>query len=156
MVIWSSPDDRILRTYINYSIMTHLQLTDQQFKQQFQACTLDPALFTHEAHLRLAWIYIQQYGIEKALENIPTQIINFVDNVGARDKYNHTLTIAAIKTVYHFCLKSTADNFVDFIQEFPRLTHNFKDLIAAHYQVDIFNNELAKREFIEPDLLPYN
>ena len=134
----------------------HFKLTDAEFEQQFQACTLDPALFSHEAHLRLAWIHIQQYGIEKALENVPTQIIRFVDNLGAKDKYNHTLTIAAIKTVYHFTLKSVSNNFKDFIQEFPRLKSNFKGLLAAHYRQDIFMNELAKREYIAPDLLPFD
>lgn len=36
---------------------THHQLNDQQFEEQFQNCTFDPTLFTHEAHLRLAWIH---------------------------------------------------------------------------------------------------
>ena len=135
---------------------SHFQLTDTQFEQQFQARTLDASLFSHEAHLRLAWIHIKKYGIEKALQNIPMQIIHFVDNLGARDKYNHTLTIAAIKTVYHFTLKSTTTTFKDFIQAFPRLTNNFKGLLACHYQFDIFNNELAKEVYIEPDLLPFD
>ena len=137
-------------------MQNHLVLTDEQFEQQFQNGTLNPSLFTHEAHLRLAWIHIQKYGIEKALENVPTQIIHFVDNLGARDKYNHTLTIAAIKAVYHFFLKSKSDNFVDFIKGFPRLKYHFKELLACHYGVDIFNNEAAKKIYLEPDLLPFD
>jgi len=137
-------------------MQNHFQLTDTQFEQEFQARTLSPSLFSHEAHLRLVWIHIQQYGIEKALQNVPTQIIHFVDNLGASDKYNHTLTIAAIKTVYHFTLKSTSNNFKDFICEFPRLKNNFKALLACHYQQDIFNNARAKREYVVPDLLPFD
>ena len=135
---------------------SHLALSDKMFEEQFQSCALSPTLFNHEAHLRLAWIHITQYGIDKALKNVPTQIINFVDNLGARDKYNHTLTIAAIKAVYHFVLKSTTDNFPDFIQTFPRLKYHFKDLINAHYQMDIYNNEVAKKEYLAPDLLPFD
>jgi len=97
-----------------------------------------------------------QYGIEKALKNVPNQIMQFVDNLGAIDKYNHTLTIAAIKIVYHFRLKSNTNNSKDFIQEYPRLTKNFKALLACHYQQDIFNNELAKKEYVIPDLLPFD
>jgi len=137
-------------------MQNHLELSDQQFEEAFNSFALSPSLFTHEAHLRLAWIHITKYGIDKALENIPNQIIQFVDNVGARDKYNHTLTIAAVKAVYHFTLKSASTDFPNFIKAFPRLKYNFKDLLACHYGVDIFNNELAKVEYLAPDLLPFD
>jgi len=55
-----------------------------------------------------------------------------------------------------FCLKSKLDNFRDFIEEFPRLKYNFKDLLAQHYGIDIFNSEIAKCSFLEPDLLPFD
>ncbi|GAB4036983.1 hypothetical protein [Spirosoma gilvum] len=134
---------------------THFDLSDEAFEQQFEACTLPPAIFSHEAHLRLAWIYIRKYGTEKAVETVCRQLINYVDSLGARDKYNQTLTVAAVRAVSHFVDRSNADTFYDFIQQFPRLKDNFKALIATHYQVDIFNSDLAKRTYIEPDLLPF-
>lgn len=134
----------------------HFELTDTEFEAQFESCELSPADFSHEAHLRLAWIHINRYGIEKAEENIETQLQNYVVAAGAEDKYHTTLTLSAIKTVYHFMLQSDADNFQDFISAFPRLKHNFKELIAAHYSSDIFNSTKAKAEFLEPDLLPYD
>jgi hypothetical protein len=36
------------------------------------------------------------------------------------------------------------------------LKYNFKDLMAAHYRTDIFNSPEAKREFIQPELLPFD
>ena len=136
--------------------MNHFQYTDKQFEQQFESCELDPTLFNHEAHLRLAWIHINKYGMDNALSNIQSQIKNFVKYVGAEDKYNTTLTVAAIKAVYHFMVKSESDNFDDFIREFPRLKNSFRELIDAHYGFDIFNSEQAKSEFLEPDLLPFD
>lgn len=133
----------------------HFTFTDNEFEQQFNTCTLDPAVFSHEAHLRLAWIHITKYGTDQAIENICTQLLDFVDAVGARDKYNKTLTIAAIKAVYHFINRSNAGNFNDFIEQNPRLKYNFRELIAAHYGIDIFHSETAKREYVEPDLLPF-
>jgi hypothetical protein len=134
---------------------SHSDLTDAAFEQQFQTCTLDPALFSHEAHLRLAWIHIRQYGVEQAIENICTQLIAYTSHLGASDKYNKTLTIAATRAVYHFMQKTAAGSFADFIRQFPRLTTNFRDLIASHYTQDIFKSDLAKREYLEPDLLPF-
>ncbi len=134
----------------------HYRLSDVEFEKQFIACQLDPSIFSHEAHLRLAWINIHLYGLEQAEKNIQKQLQNFVEFVGAKDKYNATLTVAAIRAVGHFKEKSTADNFKYFIKEFPQLKNNFKALIASHYSFDIFNSNKAKTEFLEPDLAPFD
>jgi hypothetical protein len=73
----------------------HQTLSDAEFESQFRACTLNPALFTHEAHLRLAWIHIRQYGIEQAIKNVNAQLLKFVAHVGATDKFNKTVTICS-------------------------------------------------------------
>jgi hypothetical protein len=41
------------------------QLSNREFEEQFSNMHLDPALFTHKAHLRLAWIHISRYGCEQ-------------------------------------------------------------------------------------------
>ncbi len=134
----------------------HFSITDTEFEKQFENCSLDPELFSHEAHLRLAWIHIQKYGQEKAISNICNQLIQFTIAAGAGNKYNHTLTIAAVKAVAHFINKSSTTNFKDFIAENSRLKSNFKDLINTHYKTDIYNSVLAKKQFIEPDLVPFD
>ncbi|MBL7873554.1 MAG: hypothetical protein JNM78_18185 [Cyclobacteriaceae bacterium] len=129
---------------------------DSEFEQRFKNCELSPTEFTHEAHLRLAWIHINRYGIEQAEKNITTQLQNFVAFAGAQDKFNLTLTIAAIKAVHHFVLKSKSPTFKDFIAEFPRLKYNFKELMTCHYGFDIYHSPKAKAEFLEPDLIPFD
>lgn len=139
-----------------FGMHNHFQLTNVQFEQQFQQCTLNPALFNHEAHLRLAWIHIKNYGRETAIQNICSQLVRFTASVGAADKYNKTLTVAAVKAVHHFMQRSSSETFYDFITEYPRLKFNFKELMAAHYKKDIYQSEKAKKEFLEPDLLPFD
>lgn len=134
----------------------HLQLTDQEFENQFENLSLKPSLFNHEAHLRLAWIHIHKYGEKKAIENICNQIKQFATHHGDSEKFNTTVTVAAVKAVKHFYSKSTSTSFKNFIQEFPRLKTNFKDLMAAHYKMDIYNSEKAKKEYLDPDLLLFD
>lgn len=131
-------------------------LTDFEFEKQFKSCSLDPAIFTHEAHLRLAWIHINKYGVDVAIDKIRCQLQDYVDSLGAKNKYNETVTIAAIKAVYHFMLTSKTNNFKDFIIENIKLKQNFKELIACHYKIDIFNSPAAKSKYLMPDLLPFD
>ena len=133
----------------------HFELSDAEFEKQFTTCELNPSIFSHEAHLRLAWIHIDNYGLEKAKENIQKQLKNFVVHVGATDKYHTTLTITAIQAVYHFMQQSKTDNFKDFINEFPQLNNDFKSLINSHYSFDIFGSAKAKINFVAPDLMPF-
>jgi len=134
----------------------HNTLSDATFEKQFEHCQLPQQLFTHEAHLRLVWIHIKQYGYDKTLITVPNQLRAYVSSLGAQEKYNITLTMAAIKAVYHFMMKSNAVDFSGFISEFPQLKYEFKTLIQTHYSLDIFNDVSAKRKFLRPDLLPFD
>jgi hypothetical protein len=134
----------------------HSELSDAEFEKQFINCELSPDLFSHEAHLRLAWINIKKNGIKKAEATIQRQLRAYVKSVGAEDKYNTTLTLAATKAVYHFMLKSKSNSFREFMNEFPRLKTNFRELMACHYGFDIYTSEKAKMKYLEPDLLPFD
>lgn len=135
---------------------THFDLSDSQFEEQFRNGTFDPDLFNHEAHLRLAWIHIKKYGIDTAIDNICDQLMAFVKQHGVEGKFNKTLTVAAIKAVDHFISRSNKTDFLHFLQQHPRLKYNFKDLMASHYGVDIYHSATAKKEFVQPDLLPFD
>ena len=135
--------------------LNHNQLTDSNFIEQFKNGSLNPQIFNHEAHLRLAWLYIDMFGIKQAEKDIQKQLQNFVEIVGAKDKYHKTLTIVAIRIVNHFMQKSETNNFTDFINEFPQLKSEFKELVSTHYSFNIFNSERARSEYLEPDLLTF-
>jgi len=137
-------------------MQNHFQLTDSEFEQAFANCTLPASLFSHQAHLRLAWIHIKKYGVEKAIKNVTDQIRKYVQSLGAEDKYNETVTIAGVKAVYHFILKSSTTDFSDFIKENKELQDNFKGLLLSHYETNIFESEIAKKRFIEPELIPFD
>ncbi len=133
----------------------HTNLDDATFVKQFEDGTLDPSIFSHEAHMRLAWIHIRKYGTDQACKNICHQILQFDIKNGKGEKFHKTITVAAVKVVNHFLTKSKSETFDDFIKEFPRLKNQFKSLLDYHYGFDIYNSELARDEYIEPDLCPF-
>lgn len=133
----------------------HYKLSDQEFQEQFMSCTLPPAVFSHEAHLRLAWLYVRKYGPDKAENIIQDQLKAYVMSLGALDKYHTTLTVAAVRIVNHFISRSKSEDFKGFISEFPQLKSGFKELIASHYGFDIYTSEKARLSYLKPDLLPF-
>jgi hypothetical protein len=134
----------------------HYTLTDAQFEREFADAVLDPAIFTHEAHLRLAWIHLNKYGLEAAIENVVEQLKRYTKAVGAADKYNETVTMAAVYAVQHFKIRSAHTDFVTFLSENSQLKTNFKDLLNTHYHTDIFRSAHARATFLEPELLPFD
>jgi len=134
----------------------HYRFTDEAFEKQFKFGLLHPSYFTHEAHLRLAWIHLHKYGLENALKNVTSQIEAFTILHDARTKYNTTVTVAAVRAVHHFMRESESKTFKDFIEEFPRLKFDFKELLGYHYAFNIFASEEAKDSYLEPDLLPFD
>ena len=135
-------------------IKDHWSLSDSEYEKAFEDCTLKPSMFSHEAHLRLAYIHIRKYGAEQAEKNMCDQILKFATSLNFTDKFNKTVTVAAVKMVNHFIQKSDSDSFKGLIQEFPRLNTSFRELLAQHYGFDIFKNKKAKQEYLEPDLAP--
>ena len=134
----------------------HRLLSDTQFEQAFELKSLPAQSFTHEAHLRLAWIHISKYGLTKAIGNVCIQISEYAQSLGVPEKFNMTVTVAAVKAVYHFTNRSQSNDFYELIEEFPRLKTNFKGLVNSHYGFDIFKSGKAKKEFLEPDLVPFD
>ncbi len=135
---------------------SHFELNDAEFAQRFENCSLEPSLFNHEAHLRLAWYYIKEFGVEKAIKKTCASIKQFDLVHGKGDKFHTTVTVASVKMVYHFMQKSQNFDFQTFMHKFPRLKIAFKELLDQHYGIDIFSNEEARVRYINPDILPFD
>ncbi len=127
-------------------------MTDSEFARLFANAELEAGLFTHEAHLRLAWLKIRDHGVEEAVDIIRDQLKHFVASVGAQNKYHETLTVAAVRAVHHFMIRADHASFDEFISHTPELKTRFKELISSHYSIDIFSSDEARKVFIEPDL----
>ena len=136
-------------------MQSHRKLSDATFLRKFRACEIEPSAFTHEAHLRLAWIQIRKYGLARAEKNIQEKLKSYVKWAGAPEKYHTTLTVAAVRMVDHFMEKSSTNNFWDFIDEYPALINDFKSLINSHYSFDIFKHNRARLSYVAPDLAPF-
>lgn len=135
--------------------MAHTLLNDADFMRQIEHCSLPSNLFTHQAHLRFAWLHLRSSGLHRAIPLVNAQLLAYVNSLGANHKYNQTLTTAAVLAVHHFMKKSQTDRFDSFIQQFPQLSHSLRELMNRHYSVDIWESPLAKNSYLASDRLPF-
>jgi len=130
----------------------HSKLSDKEFASQLENCSLDLSVFSHQAHLRYAWLNIERYGLEQAVEEVRTKLKKYIFSLGEDCKYNETVTIAAVHVVHRFKEASSTDNFADFITENSKLETNFKELLLSNYRTDIFESTLAKKRYLAPEV----
>ncbi|MER3373679.1 MAG: hypothetical protein RIM83_03495 [Allomuricauda sp.] len=110
----------------------HSQFSDSEFVEAFERGSLNPKLFNHEAHLRLAWIYIQSHGEQKAIEKTCAGIKHFDILHGDGTKFNAEITTTAIRVMNGLMEKSESTSFQGLLEEFPQLVLNFKDLVSLN------------------------
>ncbi len=130
--------------------------TDDELIRLFREGTFPIADFTHKAHLRLAWIYLQRFGPDTAEREVCRQIQHYTRLHGATDKYHHTLTVAAVRMVGVYMKEQQEEGFEALLTRFPELLDRFKELLSRHYSEKVLWSQAARLSFQEPDLKPFN
>lgn len=111
--------------------MTHRDIEDLDFVSGFKALTIDAELFTHEAHLRICYLYIMRYGIDAATEELCLDISRFDEAFGDGKKYDEVLTRRAISLMYMLIREHWPSNFSDLLDTSPDLLLDFKGMLEA-------------------------
>ena len=65
---------------------------DELTIDRFEAADIDPARFDHEAHIYVGWLYVMAYPRREAIARFDAALRRLVEKIGARDKYNATIT----------------------------------------------------------------
>ena len=132
-------------------------MTDDQFLKAFEDGSLPFEQWTHQAHVRVAFLYASRYDLPSAIDQMRSGIQAYnkaTDTPEAIDRgYHETITLAFMRLIFAANLQSgphaTSD---EFCAVHPELLTK-KALMAFYSKKRIMTWE-AKRGFIEPDLQP--
>ncbi|KAI9492347.1 flavin reductase like domain-containing protein [Zychaea mexicana] len=127
---------------------------EQVFMKAFEDSNLDAKLWTHRAHVRMAWNYLRELGKEKATPVIKDAIRrHFEMNPTKHLEYHETITSFYIHLV-DLALQTTQltdeDDFFEFIEQFPALTD--RRYIHQYYSPQALKSSDARKHFMLPDL----
>ena len=60
--------------------------------EAFEAGAIDPARFDHEAHIYVAWLYVQTFGPDAAISRFDAALRRLTKKIGATEKYDAMVT----------------------------------------------------------------
>ncbi|KAI9249753.1 flavin reductase like domain-containing protein [Phascolomyces articulosus] len=133
---------------------------EQVFMKAFEDSNLDAKLWTHRAHVRMAWNYLRELGKEKATPVIKDAIRrHFEMNPTKQLEYHETITSfyihlvdLALQQQKQSTMVKDEDDFFEFMEQFPVLTN--RRYIHKFYSPQILKSSKARQHFILPDIEP--
>lgn len=96
-------------------------MSDAEFAEQIEACTLPKDAFNHRNHLRLAWLYLEWYDRTSAEVRMTTTIAAYATSLGKAEKFDRELTLAWMHLVADAREATPAGSFDAFVQAHPEL-----------------------------------
>ena len=111
--------------------------------RRFEGCEYGLEEFNHGEHLKVAWTYLQLYGYESALARMRAGLLRFSAHY-QKTGYNETITAFWMRMLQQHSAGDPDDVF-------PTLG---KEAIFQHFTRERVMSEDAKRDWVEPDLLP--
>ena len=117
----------------------------------FETAALDPARFTHEAHVYVAWRYLREMDLPTAVARFSAALKRLTRKFGVDSKYHETITWFFMILVAERLERTEAPDWQGFIAENPDLIEDSKTLLARHYSRQRLASPLARRQFLLPD-----
>jgi hypothetical protein len=126
-------------------------MTDQAFARAFENGEIAPAQFDHRAHVRVAWVYLNEGpSFDEALPRMRDAIQHFAAAAGASTKYHETITILWMRLLAGVKARGASGELADVLLAHPALAD--KNLPLQYYSRDRLFCDEARTAWVEPDL----
>ncbi|HEY2786039.1 MAG TPA: hypothetical protein VGJ05_13810 [Fimbriiglobus sp.] len=125
-------------------------MTDDEFLAAFDSCTLPKPLWTHEAHVRLAWLCLDRIPFDSALAHVRTGIPKYNHSLGNTTGYHDTVTVAFLKIIA--AKRTLGESFEDFRNTNPDVFSKARPVLLSYYSKAVLESEEARAGFVEADV----
>ena len=130
-----------------------MQIHDDVFIQEFETLTLKPEYFDHKGHIRLAWLYLQQYDLEIAEQKVCSGIKRYAESLGATDKFHFTVTSGLVRIMAKRIEQQASTDWQSFITHNTDLIEDSAAVLNQHFSATLLQTERARTQVLAPDLL---
>jgi hypothetical protein len=119
--------------------------------EEFEAGTLDPEAFDHEAHVFIAWKLLQEETLSAACHRFTAALRRLTLSLGIEGKYHETISWFYMALIAERRARQTQTDWGSFAAANPDLISNAKELLERHYSAERLWSSLAKQQFLLPD-----
>ena len=150
-------DVRILAYPFTLKIMDAIAeldtLSDPDYLAAFDAGSLPPRLWTHYAHIRMAWLVLRELPFPLAVKRIRSGILNYnTVALGRPEAYHESITLCYAHLIAGVVQKDQP--WPDFVAANPDLFGSSKPFLGRFYSQDKLFSDEARQQFVLPDRVP--
>ena len=127
-------------------------MNDVDFIKKFEDGDFSKQEWTHLNHVRMAYIYLQNYSLQDGTEKIRTGLKKLIKSQGVdQDQFHETLTAGWAKLIDSKIRKGPiTQNFGEFCEINPQLLDRHS--IYFYYSPKLIASKEARKEILGPDI----
>ena len=128
-------------------------LSDAALIAAVEGLTLANDRFRHYDHVRLAWVFLREAGLEAATDRMALALRRFaVHHGGDASRYHETITRAFMQLVAAHAAAAPAASFPDFARANPELFD--PRVLGTYYSEGLLRSPGARASWVPPDRRP--
>jgi hypothetical protein len=128
-------------------------MTDTEFLEAFETCSLPEDQWTHEAHVRMAWLYLQKIPLSDAIPVVRDGIKRYNASLMKFLAYHETITQAFLHVISQRIQHSgDRESFADFCNENQDLLDRNMTALLIYYRKETLFSQAARDVFVKPDV----
>jgi hypothetical protein len=122
--------------------------------EQFETGDIDPETFGHEAHIYVAWSYLQQADLLEAIGRYRAALQRLTRRLDVEAKYHETVTWFYLVAIAERLAADPGQAWPAFRQANPELFERGSGWLRRYYSADRLGSAQARRTFVLPDRAP--
>jgi len=122
--------------------------------ESFEAGSIDVEAFDHDAHIYLAWLYLERHELPEAIRNFTAALKRLTMQLGIPGKYHETITWFFMFLIEERRKESSSTDWYSFRRENDDLFASGEDsILNRYYKRATLGSDRARRSFLLPDRL---
>ncbi len=117
----------------------------------FEAADIDADAFDHEAHVYTAWLYLNEWPLNEAIDRFCHAIRRLTVALSAEDKYHETITWFFLLLIHQRRQHDPSASWQTFRERNRDLVTGAGPLLKQHYTRETLASDVARQTFVLPD-----
>ena len=127
-------------------------IDDEDLIEQFEKCVLPDEGFHHDAHVRVAWLYLRKYPLLEAVATFSKNLKRFAAAGGNEAIYHETVTWAYVFIINERMARGGPEmSWNEFAEANPDLLDWKNSILNKYYTRETLGSDLARKMFCMPD-----